>query len=217
MCGRKLSLRSWKWFTVVKNQKRCFHCHPPKKLQAARNKKCFFHGGKSLSCVGAKRNLSNPAGLIEFCFCDYNLNASKITPKGFMRQLQYYPVGSNQIIGVHVNTGSSGGKEKGRDAEGGVEAEQQQRGEAEQRCRHRFPQSEMKAGVRWFLSALPGSAGVVSSPSGGTTAEKPGSTRLFSSTVLCSPLPSFCVVAPARYHFCWCTSSFPLVPRLPLL
>lgn len=44
----------------------------------------FPHRRNSLSCIGAKRNLSNPAGLIEFCFCDYNLNASKITLKGFI-------------------------------------------------------------------------------------------------------------------------------------
>lgn len=69
----------------------------------------FPHRRNSLSCIGAKRNLSNPAGLIEFCFCDYNLNASKITLKGFIWQLQYYPAGSNQIIKICVNTASDRG------------------------------------------------------------------------------------------------------------
>lgn len=52
---------------------------------AVSNDSFFFpHRRNSLSCIGAKRNLSNPAGLVEFCFCDYNLNASKITLKGFI-------------------------------------------------------------------------------------------------------------------------------------
>lgn len=79
----------------------------------------FLQRRKSLSCICAKRNLSNPAGLIEFCFCDYNLNANKITLKGFIWHLQYYPTGSNQIIKMHVNIVSDREKE----GEGRVEAE----------------------------------------------------------------------------------------------
>lgn len=108
----------------------------------------FPHRRNSLSCIGAKRNLSNPAGLIEFCFCDYNLNASKITLKGFIWQLQYYPAGSNQIIKICVNTASDGG------ADGEVDwcmrkmEQERDGGEGSE-----MP-TKMKERIRWSLSAV---------------------------------------------------------------
>lgn len=111
----------------------------------------FFspHRRNSLSCIGAKRNLSNPAGLIEFCFCDYNLNASKITLKGFIWQLQYYPTGSNQIIKICVNTAS----DRGADGEVDwcmrkMEQERDWGGGKEVRCPQRWKR------IRWSLSAV---------------------------------------------------------------
>ena len=86
----------------------------------------FFHRGKSLSCIGAKRNLSNPAGLIEFCSCDYNLNASKITLKGVLSDsCNITRLALIKSLRVHINTGSDARRERWkREGEGSAEAEQ---------------------------------------------------------------------------------------------
>lgn len=58
--------------------------------------------------------MSNPAGLIEFCSCDYNLNASKITLKGVLSDsCNITRLALIKSLRVRINTGSDGGREDG--------------------------------------------------------------------------------------------------------
>ena len=70
--------------------------------------------------------MSNPAGLIEFCSCDYNLNASKITLKGVLSDsCNITRLALIKSLRVHINTGSDARRERWkREGEGSAEAEQ---------------------------------------------------------------------------------------------